>query len=308
MKELSLKERIAVRLNEDHLTGKDDMIKFILANCKDYKKSELEDMEDKEIKKIYLDCEKECKGSKCNESHLKTREEQEKFIIDNDDKYNRKKLKDLTDKEVEKIYIKIEKECSVMEGKKPKLFNRFGTIKKILDKSDKYDREDLMKKSNDDIESIYKSLNEGKKEEDDDVVVNHMESPEHFVESWYNGQKSQCAKILDNILTSDKHDVDDLIDYLNSENHYNVKSMKDFIIKTLVKKINSGKVNENKSELKNDIKYLILSGEGDSKHEYQFVMSTKSLIEANEEFDDFKTGDFKNTYLYIYKGEKIREE
>jgi len=368
MKELSLKQRIAMKLNEDHLTGKDDMIKFILANCKDYKKSELEDMEDKEIKKIYLDCEKECKGSKgekcnekvehrekkslvgkivkitsdndnydkfknkslvitsatiggrgyddavypdalcdlevvktgeavpfslyeyefeivggkgINESHLKTRAEQEKFIIDNDDNYNRKKLKDLTDKEVEKIYIKIEKECSVMEGKKSKLFNRFGTIKKILDKSDKYDREDLMKKSNDDIESIYKSLNEGKKEpnrfemisniikkcgskydrkdlmkksndeieeiydkinegkkEDDEDGVNNMESPEYFVESYINGQKTQCVKIIYTLLESNEHDVEDLVEYLNSEEPKDMDEMKDFIIKTLVKKIN----------------------------------------------------------------------
>ncbi len=46
--------------------------------------------------------------------------------------------------------------------------------------------------------------------------------------------------------------------------------------------------------------YLILSGE--------FVMECSTLDEANIEFDNFKSGVFSQTYLFIYKAKKIREE
>ena len=55
-------------------------------------------------------------------------------------------------------------------------------------------------------------------------------------------------------------------------------------------------------------KYLILSGEGNIETEHQFCMECSSLEEANEYFDSFKKGQFKETYLFIYEASKLREE
>jgi len=54
--------------------------------------------------------------------------------------------------------------------------------------------------------------------------------------------------------------------------------------------------------------YLILSGEGSSQTEYQFVMECKTLDEANVEFKKFKESTYSGTYIYIYKATKIKEE
>ena len=53
--------------------------------------------------------------------------------------------------------------------------------------------------------------------------------------------------------------------------------------------------------------YLILSGEGNIDTEYQFCMECKTLEEANKYFDNFKRGEFAETYLYIYEAVKVRE-
>jgi len=53
--------------------------------------------------------------------------------------------------------------------------------------------------------------------------------------------------------------------------------------------------------------YLILSGEGNIDTEHQFCMECKTLEEANKYFDNFKRGEFAETYLYIYEAFKVRE-
>jgi hypothetical protein len=53
--------------------------------------------------------------------------------------------------------------------------------------------------------------------------------------------------------------------------------------------------------------YLILSGEGNIDTEHQFCMECKTLEEANKYFDNFKRGEFAETYLYIYEAVKVRE-
>lgn len=53
--------------------------------------------------------------------------------------------------------------------------------------------------------------------------------------------------------------------------------------------------------------YLLLSGEGDMDTEHLFCMELSTIKEANYYFDDFKRGQFKNTYLFIYEAKKIRE-
>lgn len=54
--------------------------------------------------------------------------------------------------------------------------------------------------------------------------------------------------------------------------------------------------------------YLILSGEGNIDTEHQFCMELTTLEEANSHFNNFKRGQFKDTYLFIYEAKKIREE
>ena len=54
--------------------------------------------------------------------------------------------------------------------------------------------------------------------------------------------------------------------------------------------------------------YLILSGEGHWKTEHAFLMECTTLEEAEEEFAKFKAGDYKDTYLFIYKAIKIKEQ
>ncbi len=54
--------------------------------------------------------------------------------------------------------------------------------------------------------------------------------------------------------------------------------------------------------------YLLLSGEGNIDTEHQFCMELTTLEEANYHFDNFKRGQFKDTYLFIYEAKKIREE
>jgi len=57
-----------------------------------------------------------------------------------------------------------------------------------------------------------------------------------------------------------------------------------------------------------DFKYLILSGEGGFRTEHSFLMECDTLEEANEEFEKFKAGEYKDTYLFIYKAIKIKEQ
>jgi len=57
-----------------------------------------------------------------------------------------------------------------------------------------------------------------------------------------------------------------------------------------------------------EYKYLILSGEGGFRTEHSFLMECETLEEANEELDKFKTGEYKDTYLFIYKAIKIKEQ
>lgn len=54
--------------------------------------------------------------------------------------------------------------------------------------------------------------------------------------------------------------------------------------------------------------YLILSGEGNIDTKHQFCMELTTLEEANFHFNNFKRGQFKDTYLFIYEAKKIREE
>lgn len=54
-------------------------------------------------------------------------------------------------------------------------------------------------------------------------------------------------------------------------------------------------------------RYLILSGEGNIDTEHQFCMECSTLEEANRYFENFKRGEFKDTYLFIYEAVKLRE-
>jgi hypothetical protein len=63
-----------------------------------------------------------------------------------------------------------------------------------------------------------------------------------------------------------------------------------------------------KKTKKPKVSFLILSGEGSSSTEFQFCMELDTLEKANKHFNSFKEGIFKDTYLFIYKAEKIREE
>ena len=54
--------------------------------------------------------------------------------------------------------------------------------------------------------------------------------------------------------------------------------------------------------------YLILSGEGNIDTEHQFCAEFDDIDKCNAFFDRLKSGEFKNTYLYIYEAVKLREE
>jgi len=54
-------------------------------------------------------------------------------------------------------------------------------------------------------------------------------------------------------------------------------------------------------------RFLILSGEGSSDTENQFVMELNTEDEAIEHFKEFKEGTFKNAELMIYKAVLIKE-
>ncbi len=54
--------------------------------------------------------------------------------------------------------------------------------------------------------------------------------------------------------------------------------------------------------------FLILSGEGDSRNEHQFVMECSTLEEATKTFDEFKIKYFADTTLLMYEAKKLREE
>jgi len=56
-----------------------------------------------------------------------------------------------------------------------------------------------------------------------------------------------------------------------------------------------------------EYKYLILSGEGGFRTEHSFLMECDTLEEAEEQFRQFKEGDYRDTYLFIYKAIKIKE-
>lgn len=55
-----------------------------------------------------------------------------------------------------------------------------------------------------------------------------------------------------------------------------------------------------------DKSYLILSGEGGYETENQFVMETKTLKEAEENFENFKNGTYRSTYLMLYEGKQLK--
>lgn len=57
-----------------------------------------------------------------------------------------------------------------------------------------------------------------------------------------------------------------------------------------------------------DKKFLILSGEGGWETENQFVMECTTREEADEHFGTFKNGTYKDTYLMIYEGKKLKDE
>lgn len=59
------------------------------------------------------------------------------------------------------------------------------------------------------------------------------------------------------------------------------------------------------SEVKN---YLILSGEGSYDTENQFVMECGTRKEAEETFETFKNGSYKDTYLMLYEGKRLMEK
>lgn len=54
--------------------------------------------------------------------------------------------------------------------------------------------------------------------------------------------------------------------------------------------------------------YLILSGEGNIDTEHQFCAEFDDIDKCNAFFDHLKSGEFKDTYLYIYEAVKLREE
>ena len=54
--------------------------------------------------------------------------------------------------------------------------------------------------------------------------------------------------------------------------------------------------------------YLILSGEGNIDTEHQFCAEFDDIDKCNAFFDRLKSGEFKDTYLYIYEAVKLREE
>jgi hypothetical protein len=56
-----------------------------------------------------------------------------------------------------------------------------------------------------------------------------------------------------------------------------------------------------------DKKFLILSGEGGWETENQFVMECPTRDEAIEQFNTFKNGTYKDTYLMVYEGKLIHE-
>lgn len=56
-----------------------------------------------------------------------------------------------------------------------------------------------------------------------------------------------------------------------------------------------------------DRKFLILSGEGSWETENQFVMECSTRDEAIEQFNTFKNGTYKDTYLVVYEGKLIHE-
>ena len=53
-------------------------------------------------------------------------------------------------------------------------------------------------------------------------------------------------------------------------------------------------------------KYLILSGEGGFRTEHSFLMECDTLEEANEEFEKFKSDEYKDTELFIYKALRVK--
>lgn len=55
-------------------------------------------------------------------------------------------------------------------------------------------------------------------------------------------------------------------------------------------------------------RYLILSGEGNIDTEHQFCADFDDIHKCNAFFDHLKSGEFKDTYLYIYEAVKLREE
>jgi hypothetical protein len=54
--------------------------------------------------------------------------------------------------------------------------------------------------------------------------------------------------------------------------------------------------------------FLILSGEGDSRHENQFVIECCTIEEATKTFGELKPKYFANTTLLMYEAKKLREE
>ena len=58
--------------------------------------------------------------------------------------------------------------------------------------------------------------------------------------------------------------------------------------------------------MKEEIKYLILSGEGSHLTEHHFVMELETLEEAEVKFEKLKKNEYKNTWLYIYEGKMIK--
>lgn len=55
-------------------------------------------------------------------------------------------------------------------------------------------------------------------------------------------------------------------------------------------------------------KYLILSGEGGFRTEHSFLMECDTLEEAKEHIDDFKSGEYSETQLFIFKAIKVTEK
>lgn len=59
--------------------------------------------------------------------------------------------------------------------------------------------------------------------------------------------------------------------------------------------------------MKEEITYLILSGEGSHLTEHHFVMELGTLEDAEAEFEKLKKNEYKDTWLYIYEGKMIKE-